>query len=277
MVRCSLRERSVRVPHDGDRVPTDLDHSADLSTGRQLAAVLTERGGAGLAEVIGAADARAALPDLEATRAIRQGDLEARLLQQVLLESCRLPEGRPLADDDATRMVRADGVDEDTTSAAHGAVAPGDEETTEQDATTPVDDDATLWTAVGPVDDADPVTAPRGPTFPAASEPAGPAPVAPASPRPPPRAQSARVGVRPRHSSMPAPNQAPVARPGTGLPSVSAGARPQPPQVSRRHRRRKLFVALLMGGLFVALFWIAATAPTGASSSPPSSPPRQTR
>jgi hypothetical protein len=275
MVRCSLRERSVRVPHDGDRVPTELDHSADLSTGRQLAAVLTDRDGARMAELIAAADARAAGPDLEATRAIRHGDLEARLLQQVLLESCRLPESQPLADDDATRLVRADTVDEDTNSAAHGAVAAGDEETTEQDATAPVDDEATLWTAVGSVDDADPVTAPRGPTFPGAREAAGPEPAA-ASPGPPPRAPSARVGVRPRHSSMPVPGRAPIARSGTAVPSASAGARPQPPQLSRRHRGRTLFVALLMGGLFVALFWIAATAPTGASS-PPSSPPRQTR
>jgi hypothetical protein len=199
-------------------------------------------------------------PDLEATRSIQQSEMEARLLHEALLDACRAPDGLPLADDDATRMVHVDPGDEDTTSLELVAVRLGEEETTTEDAPPALTDEVTPLTVAAPIDDASAVE--TGPTLEVAVAPDTLVDEPPA-PRILPTARAPLVATRSRRSTPPgAGNPSPVAQPAV----QRSWRRP-------RYLRRDVLVLVLLALIVVALFWAAATVPTGASPPPrPSAP-----
>jgi hypothetical protein len=200
------------------------------------------------------------MPDLEATRSIRQSELEARLLHEALLDACRTPDGPPLADDEATRMVHVGPGDEDTTNLEHAAVRLGDEETTTEDASPALSDEATPLTVAAPIDEASAIE--TGPTL----EVAAPDTLVDHPPVPQilPTARAPLVATRPRRSPPPAAgNPSPVVEPA----AQRTSRRPHFP-------RRDVLVLVLLALIVIALFWAAATVPTGASPPPRSSAPR---
>jgi hypothetical protein len=199
-------------------------------------------------------------PDLEATRSIRQSELEARLLHEALLDACRTPDGPPLADDEATRMLHVGPGDEDTTNLELAAVRLGDEETTTEDAAPAVSDEATPLTDASPIDDASAIE--TGPTLEVAA--ADTLVDQPPAPQILPIARAPLVATRPRRSTPPAA--------GTSSPVVQPAA--QRTSGRPRYLRRDVLVLVLLALIVIALFWAAATVPTGASPPPRSSAPR---
>lgn len=200
------------------------------------------------------------LPDLEATRSIRQSELEARLLHEALLDACRTPDGPPLADDDATRMVPASPGDEDTTNLEPAAVRLGEEETTTEDAPPDLTDEATPLTVAAPMDEAS--AAETGPTLERAVAPADTLVDEPPAPRILPTARSPLVATRSRRSTPP--------DAGRTVQAAPAAERPVPRRP--RYLRRDVLVLVLLALIVTALFWAAATLPTGASPPPRPSP-----